>query len=167
MAKVLDGNVVTWEFELQAGRYGPLRINTLREMVNPHIPRLGVKYYPFYSFSRMAFALVLFYGILTIEGYLMPDLFLYISSSCHIASTDFPNPLSPPISIVHCSREVFKATSCIGTELLHVGSTLSSYLCSSMWRSPQEYVTYEFVLTSPAVSCISGSFNFDKFRNGW
>ena len=38
----------------------------------------------------------------------------------------------------------------IGTELLYVGYCLSSCLCSSMWRGPQEYVTYEFVSTSPA-----------------
>ena len=30
----------------------------------------------------------------------------------------------------------------------------SSCLCSSMWRGPQEYITYEFVLTSSAVSHI-------------
>ena len=31
--------------------------------------------------------------------------------------------LSPLVSIVHYSREVFKATSCIGTELLYIGSS--------------------------------------------
>ena len=36
---------------------------------------------------------------------------------------DFPNPLSPPVSIVHCSWEVFQTTSCIGTELLYIGSS--------------------------------------------
>ena len=41
-----------------------------------------------------------------------------ISSSCHAASTDFLGPLSPPASIVHRSREVLQATSCIGTKLL-------------------------------------------------
>ena len=44
------------------------------------------------------------------------------SSSCHAASTDLPDPLSPPISIVHHSREVFMATFCIGTELFCIGS---------------------------------------------
>ena len=74
------------------------------------------------------------------------------SSSCHAASTDLPDPLSPPVSVVHCAREIFKTTSCIGTELLYIGS---SCLCSSMWWGPQEYVAYEFVLTSPAVFCMS------------
>ena len=30
-----------------------------------------------------------------------------------------------------------------------------------MWTGPPEYVTYEFVSTSPAVSCISGSSNMN------
>ena len=43
------------------------------------------------------------------------------------------------------------------SELLYVGSRWSSCLCSSMWRGPQEYITYELVPTSPAVSRMSGS----------
>ena len=39
------------------------------------------------------------------------------SSSC-AASMVFPGPLSPHVSIVHRSWQVFEATSCIGTELL-------------------------------------------------
>ena len=42
-----------------------------------------------------------------------------ISSLCGPASTDLPDPLSPPVSIVHHTREVFMAISCIGTELLY------------------------------------------------
>ena len=61
------------------------------------------------------------------------------------------NPLLPPVSIVHHSREVFEATTCLGTELLYIGSSWSSCLSSSMWRVPQEYVTNVFVLTSPAL----------------
>ena len=72
------------------------------------------------------------------------------SSSCRTASTDLSDPFSPPVSIVHRSREVFQAISCIGTELLYIGSSWSSYLCLSMWRGPPEYVVYEFILTSPA-----------------
>ena len=40
-------------------------------------------------------------------------------------------------------------------------------LCSSMWRGPWEYIPYEPVLTSPAVSCMFGSSNLDSFRDGW
>ena len=89
------------------------------------------------------------------------------SLSCRTANMDLPDSLSPPVSIVHCSREVFQTTSCIGTELLYRGSSWLSNLCSSMWRGPWEYVAYEFVLTSPAVFCMSGSSNLDSFHDGW
>ena len=88
-----------------------------------------------------------------------------LSSSllCCAARMDLPDPHSPPISIVHCSREVFKAISCISTELLYIGSSWSSCLCSFMWRSPQEYIPYEFILTSPAVFHMSASSYFYIF----
>ena len=88
------------------------------------------------------------------------------SSSFHATSTDFPDPLPPPVSIVHHSREVFQSPPCISTELLYVGSLWLSYLCSSMWRGPLEYIAYEFVLTSPAVARMSCSSNLDSFRDG-
>ena len=31
----------------------------------------------------------------------------------------------------------------------------------------QEYITFEFVPSSPAVSCMSGWSNLDGFRDGW
>ena len=89
------------------------------------------------------------------------------SSSCHTACTDLPNTLSPAISIIHHSLEVFQTKSCISTELLYIGSSWLSYLCSSIWRGPQKYIFYEFILTSPVVSHISGSSNFDSFHDGW
>ena len=68
------------------------------------------------------------------------------SSLCRTASsTDLPDPLSPSISIVHRFREVFQATSYIGTKLMCIGSSWSSFLCSSMWRGSQEYIAYESV----------------------
>ena len=70
------------------------------------------------------------------------------SSSCRAISTDISDPFSPPVSIVHCFRQVFKATFPIYTELLYIVSSRSSCLCLSMWRRLQVYVTYEFVLTS-------------------
>ena len=90
-----------------------------------------------------------------------------LSSSHRAISTDILDPLLPPFSIVHCFQKVFRATSHISTELLYVGSRWLSCLCSSMWWGPQEYIIYEFILTSPAVSCMSGSSNFDRFRDGW
>ena len=89
------------------------------------------------------------------------------SSSYCAASTDLSDTLSPPVSIVYRFQEIFKAISCIGTELLYIGSSWLSCLCSSMRRGPQEYITYEFVLASPAVSHMSGLSNFDSFHDGW
>ena len=60
------------------------------------------------------------------------------SSLCRAISPDIPDPLSPPLPIVHYFRLVFRATSHISTELLYAGSNWSSCLCSSMWRGPQE-----------------------------
>ena len=100
-------------------------------------------------------------------GYTNALILLSSSSSCHAISTDISDPFSPPFSIVHCFQWVFRTRSRIGTELLYVCSRWSSCLCSSMWRGPQEYITYEFVLTSPAVSRISSSSSFDSFRDGW
>ena len=89
------------------------------------------------------------------------------SSSCHTASTDLLDPPLSLVSIGHCSRRVFKAIFCIGTELLHIGSSWSFCLCSSICRGPKEYIAYEYVLMSPAVSHMSRSSNFDSFRDGW
>ena len=74
------------------------------------------------------------------------------SSSCCSASTYLLEPL-------------FRVISCIGTELLYIGSMWSSCLCSSMWRGQQEYIAYEFVFTSPAVSRRFGWTNFDNYRD--
>ena len=87
------------------------------------------------------------------------------SSYCAIC-TDIPDRLSPHLPIVNCFRQILRATSHIGTELLYVGSNWTSYLCSSTWRGPQEYITHELVPTSPAVSRVSGLSNLDSFRDG-
>ena len=70
----------------------------------------------------------------------------------HAISTGISDPLSPPLPIIHCFWQIFQATSSIWTELLYVCSSWTSCLCSSLWRGPQEYITYELVPTSPAVS---------------
>ena len=54
------------------------------------------------------------------------------SSSCHAISTDIPDPLSPHLPIVQCFQQILRATSCIGTELLYVGLSWTSCLCSSL-----------------------------------
>ena len=47
-----------------------------------------------------------------------------------------------------------------------VCSSWSSCLCLAICGGPLEYITYELVLASPAVSCMSGSSNLDSFRDG-
>ena len=54
------------------------------------------------------------------------------SSSCHAITMDIPDPLSPLLPIVHCFRQVLRATFCIFTELLNVDSGWSPCLCSAM-----------------------------------
>ena len=58
-------------------------------------------------------------------------------------------------------------SSNIRTELLYIDSSWSPNTCSSMWRGPQEYIAYEFVLTSPAVTNVSSLSNLDGFQDGW
>ena len=77
--------------------------------------------------------------------------------------------LSPSLTtlpIVHYFWLVLRASSLIFTELLNVGSSWSPCLCSAMCRGPQEYITYELVPTSPAVSRISRSSNLIVFVMG-
>ena len=88
-------------------------------------------------------------------------------SSCRAINVDIPDSLSPFLCIVYCFRQVFRTSSRIGTELVYVGSSWSSCLCSSMWRGLLEYIFYELVPTSPVLSRMSGSSNFDSFRDGW
>ena len=79
------------------------------------------------------------------------------SSTCHAIGTDIPDPFSLPLPIVHRFRQFLGATPRIITEPLYVGSSWSPCFRSAMWRGPLEYITYELVPTSPAVSCMSGS----------
>ena len=78
---------------------------------------------------------------------------------------DIPDPLLPLLPIVHHFWQVLRATSCILTELLYVGLSWSPCFCSAMWEGPFENITYELVPASPAVSCMSGSSNFDSFHD--
>ena len=67
---------------------------------------------------------------------------------------DLLDPLSLPVSIVHRSQEVFLAISYIGTELLYIRSSWSSYLCRGCPRGVMVkamdcgIVVREFVLQS-------------------
>ena len=95
-----------------------------------------------------------------------PNQIIYISlSTCRAASTDIPDPHSPLLLIIHRLWQVFRATSCILTQLLYVCSRWPSCFCSAICGGPLEYMTYELVPLSPAVSCMSGSSNLDSFRD--
>ena len=67
---------------------------------------------------------------------LLFEFVLISSSSCCAASTDFPDSLSPFISIIPRFWQVFKTTSCIHTVMLSIGSSWSSNTCISVWRGP-------------------------------
>ena len=92
--------------------------------------------------------------------------YISLSSSCRAACMDIPDPLSPLFPVVHRLWQVFRATSRILTQLLYVCSSWSSCFCSTICGGPQEYITYELVSASPAVSCVSGSSHLDSFRDG-
>ena len=51
-------------------------------------------------------------------------------------------------------------------KLLYVCSSWSFCFCSAICGGPYEYITYELVSASPAVSCMFGSSNLDSFRDG-
>ena len=136
-----------------------------------HYRLFNAKFSLYIYIRYIGFGLVGFYGISTIVGYLMPNPFytyilniydlvclglwhinhctlskaksslLSSSSSCRAISTDIPDPLSPPLPIVPCFRQLITTTSCISTEL-YVVSRWSFCLCSSLWRGTQEYITF-------------------------
>ena len=67
--------------------------------------------------------------------------------------------------IIHHFWLVLRATSRIFTEHLYFGSSWSSGFYSAIWAGLLEYITYELVPASPAVSRMSGLSNFDSFRD--
>ena len=87
------------------------------------------------------------------------------SLSCRAGSTDIPDHRFPPLHIIHRFWQVFRSTSRILTWLLYVCSSWSACFCLAICGGPQEYITDESVLASPAVSCVSGSSNLYSFRD--
>ena len=90
--------------------------------------------------------------------------FTIIIMSCR--QHGYPRSLSPLLPIVHRLWPIFRATSRILTQLLNVCSSWSSCFCPAICGGPQEYITYELVFASPAVSCMSCLFNLDSFSDG-
>ena len=75
------------------------------------------------------------------------------SSSCCASSTDLPDPLSPPVSIVYQHPVGFVGYILYRDRAVeYIVFSWSSCLCSFMWSGPREYVAYKFVHTSPTVS---------------
>ena len=88
------------------------------------------------SFNRNCFA-----SSLSLYLFLSLCLCIYIyisSSSCCAISMDILDPLLPCLPIVHCLQQVLRATSSISIELLYVGSSWWSCLCTFMGRGSQE-----------------------------
>ena len=69
------------------------------------------------------------------------------SSSSRASSTNLHDPISSSVSIVHRSRKVFQAISCVGIELLYISSISSPFLCSSMWRGSHEHINYRVYMS--------------------
>ena len=77
----------------------------------------------------------------------------HVALSARISLT----PFSPPLPIVHCFRQVFRATSRIYTELLYVGSLWSSLpfprLCEGVHRSTS-LMSSSFTFSSSVPVCL-------------
>ena len=90
-------------------------------------------------------------------------MYKYMSSSCRAASMDLPDSLLPPISFVHPSP----ATSCIGTELLYIGSSWSSNLCLSTRKGSHEYIFMSSSLLLQQCSACLVCLALIVFHDGW
>ena len=93
--------------------------------------------YQYLSISISFFLSFFLYIYIYIAFYIYIFFFLYIYiyiyiSLCRAASMDIPDPLSPLLPIVHRLWQVFRATSCILTELLYVCSSWPSCFCSAI-----------------------------------
>ena len=86
-------------------------------------------------------------------------IYIYVITSCHQHGYPWPFLVTPPY------RPSFPAG-------------LQGYIPCQHWAGHytfarpcegvlQEYISYELVLTSPAVSHMSGLSKFDSFRDGW
>ena len=83
------------------------KINCVSRIFNPLENTQTYQPHPFVKRTTLSF----FFSIYT-----------SLSSSCAIC-TDFPDSLSPSVSIIHRFRLVFQALSCVRTELLLISST--------------------------------------------
>ena len=89
-----------------------------------------------YIYTYMSSYLTTYLTINWISQSIFRYIYIYIYISCWATRTDLSDSLS-------------RHSSLSSIALLYIGSSWSSYLCSSVWRSPQEHIAYELVLTSP------------------
>ena len=93
-------------------------------------------------------------------------IYIYISSSCRAASTGIPDPLSPLLPF-HSSPPAGLQDYILCPHIVAVCRfVLVVCFCTSICGGLQEYIAYELVLASPAVSRVSGSSNLYSFRDG-
>ena len=78
------------------------------------------------------------------------------SSLCCAARTDFPDSLTTHL---YCPSLL---AGLPGYILYWHRAAVDRF-----FAPPREYIAYEFILTSPAVSWMSGSCNLDGFHDGW
>ena len=87
---------------------------------------------------------------------------IIIMMPCHQHRSLWPSPATH----LHRPSLLVGLQGYILYQLLYINSSRLSCPCSSMWRCLQEYVGYEFVPTSPAVSRMPGLSNLSSFCDG-
>ncbi len=89
---------------------------------------------------------------------------IYLFLMIHFSELEFKFRVSKIELILKCLKLFyFKLFSLVKQ---FYSSRWSSYFCTSICGGPQEYIAYELVLASPAVSRVSGSSNLYSFRDG-
>ena len=84
-------------------------------------------------------------------------IYIYIYNQVKLRAQSFLTISCHPSIPIISSWQVIKAASCVHTELMYVSLSWSAYIGTSMCKSLLENITYEFVLTSLAVLCMSCS----------
>ena len=87
---------------------------------------------------------------------------VWILSWCCAASMDFPDPLYHPSFLPGLPDYILYWHRAPVDRLLLVNQFFLIHV-----KGPWEYITYEFILIYPAVSCMSGLSNLGGFRDGW
>ena len=77
---------------------------------------------------------------------------IIIIKSCHRLGFPWITPF------IHCAWQVFLIESCVRAELFLVNYCWLVNTITTMWRDLLVNVTYQFVFSSPAVSCMSCTF---------